>query len=82
MSITLSKQTSVYRQVDAILKRKIYTAETSIQIIQIIQIYPPRSTVYDLPAIFNQQTVNQQQSSVREYKSVTNSTLFFYVHHK
>ena len=30
MSITLSKQTSVYRQVDAILKRKIYTAETSI----------------------------------------------------
>ena len=29
MSITLSKQTSVYRQVDAILKRKIYTAETS-----------------------------------------------------
>ena len=29
MSITPSKQTSVYRQVDAIMKRKIYTAETS-----------------------------------------------------
>ena len=27
MSITPSKQTSVYRQVDAILKRKIYTVE-------------------------------------------------------
>ena len=35
-----------------------------------------------LRLFFNQQTVNQQQSSVRKYKSVTNSTLLFYVHHK
>ena len=34
------------------------------------------------PAVINQQAVNQQQSPVREYKSVTNSILIFYEHHK
>ena len=50
MSITPSKQTSVYRQVDAIMKTEdIYGGD--------------KYTAYDPPAIFNQQTVNQQQSS-------------------